>query len=323
MRAPRAKPTDRPVLFHCTSRLTHETPFLDRLEKEFFRRRMRKLARSCHMPLINYSVMGNHFHILCRPPRRVRLSDTQILAKLRAYYGPRSPQYRLFQELLGQGPSTLREQLRAQYLARMGDVSVYMKELKEGFSRWYNRRHQRQGTLWAKRFDSVTIQDTTRARMVVSAYIDLNCVRAGLVADPKAYRFCGYAEALSGGREARRGLASFLPPGRGSERLAFYRQVLFGTAGRANSPHKAVLKPEVIARVLRQGGRLSLAQVLRVRVRYLTQGAVLGSREFVEAMWRQFYRRLSPKRRSGARKMKGADWGELRVLRDLQKDVIG
>jgi hypothetical protein len=33
--------------------------------------------------------------------------------------------------------------------------------------------------------------------------------------------------------------------------------------------------------------------------------------------------RASPKRASGARKMRGADWGELRVLRDLRKAVIG
>jgi len=34
-------------------------------------------------------------------------------------------------------------------------------------------------------------------------------------------------------------------------------------------------------------------------------------------------RRFGEKRTTGARRMRGADWGELRVLRDLQKDVIG
>jgi exodeoxyribonuclease V beta subunit len=40
----------------------------------------------------------------------------------------------------------------------------------------------------------------------MAAYIDLNPVRAGLVKDPKDYRWCGYAEALSGSRRAQRGL---------------------------------------------------------------------------------------------------------------------
>jgi hypothetical protein len=32
---------------------------------------------------------------------------------------------------------------------------------------------------------------------------------------------------------------------------------------------------------------------------------------------------IGEKRTTGARRMRGADWGDLRVLRDLQKDVIG
>jgi hypothetical protein len=31
----------------------------------------------------------------------------------------------------------------------------------------------------------------------MAAYIDLNPVRAGIVEDPKDYRFCGYAEAVA------------------------------------------------------------------------------------------------------------------------------
>jgi putative transposase len=33
----------------------------------------------------------------------------------------------------------------------------------------------------------------------VAAYIELNPVRAGLCADPKDYRYCGYTEALATG----------------------------------------------------------------------------------------------------------------------------
>lgn len=41
----------------------------------------------------------------------------------------------------------------------------------------------------------------------MAAYIDLNPVRAGLVDDPKDYRWCDYAEAVSGSEQARSGLA--------------------------------------------------------------------------------------------------------------------
>ena len=46
--------------------------------------------------------------------------------------------------------------------------------------------------------------------MNVAAYADLNAVRAGIVKDPKDYRWCGYAEAVAGKRDARRGLGHLM-----------------------------------------------------------------------------------------------------------------
>ena len=321
MRLHRTKPAE-PTTYHCTSRLVAEVPFLTHDEKRVLRARLRKLTRFCRMLLITFTLMGNHYHVLARSPKKKTLSDAQLLKSLRQFYGPRSPQVEEFLEALQSDPPLL-AQLRARYLARMGDVSVFNKELKEGFTRWYNRRHDREGTLWSKRFDSVIVGPTLRDLMVVSAYIDLNALRARLVADPKDYPFGGYAEALAGDREARAGLGTFLPPGRWQERLAHYRMVLYGTGGSTRQPGKAVLKPEVIAKVMKQKGQLSLAQVLRVRVRYFTNGVVVGSEEYVEKIWRKYCKRRGSKRKTGARKMKGAEWGEMRVMRDLQKDVLG
>ncbi|MGY8697004.1 MAG: transposase, partial [Verrucomicrobiia bacterium] len=84
----------------------------------------------------------------------------------------------------------------------MGDVSLFMKELKQRFSIWYNKSHRRQGTLWGERFKSVLVQDDPFALMTIAAYIDLNPVRAGIVSDPVEYRYCGYGEAMGGSKIA-------------------------------------------------------------------------------------------------------------------------
>ena len=52
--------------------------------------------------------------------------------------------------------------IRQGLIARMGDVSIFMKELKQRFSLWYNRHHDRFGTLWAERFKSVVKRDHRR-----------------------------------------------------------------------------------------------------------------------------------------------------------------
>ncbi len=45
-------------------------------------------------------------------------------------------------------------------LARMHDLSEFMKTLKQRFSIWYNRNHDnRLGTLWMDRFKSVLVEE--------------------------------------------------------------------------------------------------------------------------------------------------------------------
>jgi hypothetical protein len=59
-------------------------------------------------------------------------------------------------------------------------------------------------------------------------------------------------------------------------------------------------------------------------VRYFCDGAVLGSEAFVEEAFEGLKSRgrIGPRRETGARRLRGAEWGELRVLRDLQVRVI-
>ena len=79
----------------------------------------------------------------------------------------------------------------------------FMKTVKQRFSVWYNRNHGRYGTLWADRFKSVVVEGEGNPLQTMAAYIDLNPVRAGIVDDPKNYRFCGYAEAVAGEGRAK------------------------------------------------------------------------------------------------------------------------
>jgi hypothetical protein len=85
------------------------------------------------------------------------------------------------------------------------------------------------------------------------------------------------------------------------------------------------MKAEVVEAVVEQGGAMPVQQALRHRVRYFCDGAVLGTAAFVNAVFEReqaMRKRFGEKRSTGARCMRGADWGELRVLRDLQKDVM-
>ena len=85
---------------------------------------------------------------------------------------------------------------------RMHDLGEFMKGLLQRFTQWFNRAHSRTGRLWEDRFKSVIVEDGVAAK-TVSAYIDLNPVRAGMVTDPADYRWSSYGEAIGGGVEGQ------------------------------------------------------------------------------------------------------------------------
>ncbi|MEY3896396.1 MAG: hypothetical protein RLZZ214_1916 [Verrucomicrobiota bacterium] len=224
-----------------------------------------------------------------------------------------------------------------------------MKTLMQRFTKWFNRTHSRQGNLWEDVFKSVIVEDGAAAK-TVSAYIDLNPVRAGIATDPADYRWSSYGEAIGGGargngKKARAGLVRAL---RAHQRVeadaAFwaddvsreYRKILM--AGAPETTAESVGRDgRTVVKTLRNGmnvaeaeqqqareGEISLGKMLRCRVRYFTDGAVIGSRIFVNEAFTSARERFGPKRKDGARKLRGnaaAAAGVLWGLRDLRKDI--
>ena len=113
----------------------------------------------------------------------------------------------LLERFRADGNEAEAESLRRRILGRMYDVSAFMKQLKQRFSQWFNKKHGRCGTLWEDRFKSVLVEGAGVALATMAAYIDLNPVRAKIVEDPKDYRWSGYGQAVAGKKEAVEGLS--------------------------------------------------------------------------------------------------------------------
>jgi len=269
----------------------------------------------------------------------------------------------------------------ARYEKRRGDLSIFMKMLKIRVTKYMNHRLDRVGTLWESRFKSVLVEGDEAALMTVAAYIDLNPVRAGIVARPEDYAYSGYGESCSknrGAKAAKRGLGRILREslGRRSQdaaalgeswrrTLGRYRLFLYikGVATDADSAtgggaRRGIARDEVAALLAGvaavdaaevdaaevdgveadasgiepksgDGALASLAEelvgLLHGQVRYFTDGGAFGRAAFVESVSSRARAKggAGGKRRHGAKRMRGADWGPLRVLRDLQKAVFG
>ncbi len=344
VRTRRLKVNGRSAVYHCMTRTVNgELLFKDR-EKEVLRKMLWQVADFCGVELLTYCIMSNHFHVLVRVPDGQAVSDVELMRRYKVLY-PKPTKYQeasatVMESQLHAGGEEA-EVIRRKLLARMSDVSEFMKTVKQRFSVWYNRSHQRYGTLWAERFKSVLVEGRGNPLQTMAAYIDLNPVRAGLVEDPKDYRFCGYAEAVAhaagSGQAAREGLrrmwASYAD---GSPReplsskaaceqaLQSHRQLIFGKGSSPWTHRGKVIDRKKALQVLEeQDGVLSKAVVLRCRVRYFTDGAILGSAEFVRGFagaWQSERNRKYPPKVNA---MKGADWGDLTVIRGLRRQVFG
>ena len=295
--------TEGAAIYHVISRTVNGERLLDDAAKEVLRKQIWQIADFCGVEVITYTILSNHFHVLVRVPRASVVSDRELLRRF-AVLHPKPTKYQsanlavIESQLSSDGPEAV--VWRNRQLALMGDVSMFMKLLKQRFTKWFNKCHRRFGTLWAERFKSVLIEGKGQVSRLVAAYIDLNPVRAGLVNDPAAYRFCGYAEAVAGYRAARAGIQS-LVEGAGKRGWSWahdsYRKTLFGK-GSQKTTSAASLTAAQLNKVVRSGGRLPLAQVLRCRLRYFSDGAVLGSQAFVQTHLAAFRRSQGSRRGS-------------------------
>ena len=363
------KSAGKPVLYHVISRVVDRRFVLGTEEKEKFRTLMRMQEKFTGCRVLSYCLMDNHFHLLLEVPPMAEggIPDEVLMKRLSALYGEGfvggvALELANARKAVYTSETGLDEAVAAihkRFTYRMQDLGEFMKGLLQRFTQWFNRAHSRSGTLWEDRFKSVIVEDGIAAR-TMSAYIDLNPVRAGMVKDPAEYRWSSYGEAVGGGKKgngkkAREGLvrAYFCDLGVGfeiekwAEASRLYRRLMGLALGRkpgnAEIPRRSQSESsgdgrrQTAATVTKNTAELlesddnetvlkdlGIAKMLRCRVRYFTDGAVIGSREFVNEAFASARERFGPKRKDGARKLKGdsaAAGGTLWSLRDLRKGI--
>ena len=330
-------------MYHCVSRVVERRKVFERPEKEQFVKLMRLYEKFCGLRVRNYCVMGNHFHVLVEVPPRPEetMGDEELLERLGLIYSDLKVAEVRWQLQMRReagddaGAEALKEE---KFLYRMWDLSQFMKVLKGRFTQWFNKRHARKGTLWEARFKSVLVEDGYTAR-VMAAYIDLNPVRAGVVDDPARYRWSSYGAAVAGDKRARAGIertmteyeeeVNFVVGTVDWRRVSgMYRVILFedgeeryalvgsGPEERVEMVRRGVGK-EAVERERKRGGKMGRFEMLRHRLRQAVDGMVWGSREFVDGVYAERREMFGPKRKDGARKIRGVSEDGIWSMRDL------
>ena len=349
---------EKPSIYHCISRVVERRFAFGVEEKEKFRMFMRMYENFTGCRVLSYCLMSNHVHLLLEVPPKAEagISDDAFLKRLSAIYSEafvadvaaQIHEARHEGGLEGGNPERV-EEIKGRFTHRMHDLSQFMKGLMQRFTQWFNGKHERKGRLWEDRFKSVIVESGTAAR-VMAAYIDLNPVRAGMVEDPAEYRWSSYGEAVGGGprgngKKAREGLVRAMMSDRDvgfdatmwKQASRQYRRLMGMALERKASNFNSQSSNKRLRAVTKHSEKelgsednegmlpeLGMTKILRTRVRYFSDGAVIGSKSFVNDAFYAARERFSEKRKDGARKMRGIGkdaGGVLWSLRDLRVRV--
>ena len=283
MRGARIRDDRRRCFLHCFNRAAgwKGDQLFGEVEKERLFRLAERLQKFYSIELISFVCMSNHWHALvCTHPELP--GREEVKRRFRAFYGDGRIE-----------PNWRDDAVVARYAARMRDVSCFVKDLQQRFTCWFNRRHQRRGRLWADRYKSVVL-DGGRALWECLKYLEMNPVRAGLCADPADYRFCSWGRYCGGGKHpfaaafAKYAGDSQCTPGHTpdfEETAALLRTEL----ARVAAAERGGLPGEIDA--AQEAARKGVPFDLRVmrRVRYWSDGAIIGSKEFVQGFAAEFF----------------------------------
>jgi REP element-mobilizing transposase RayT len=270
---------------------------MDDIAKDFMLDLIRRYCSLYLAEILGFCLMDNHFHILVRMFPEYKFSDEDIQKRYENFYGDE----RAF--ATGQIPS-LREKLSS--------LSEFVREIKVGFTRYYNKRYNRRGYFWGDRFKSVIVE---KGETLINclAYIDLNPLRAGLVERPEDYRWnsLGY-HVQTGNKDSFLsldfGLAEFGVID-SEERLTYYRRYLYeaGAVDRSEKGQRKVIADAVVKKERKRGFEIGRVERFRYRTRYFTDSGIIGSKEFVGKNYQRFKHLFHSKHEKKPKPIRGLD----------------
>jgi putative transposase len=286
---------DLSTVYHVMSRTALDGFPLGDIEKDFMLELIRRYAALYLVEILGFCLMGNHFHILVRVIPEDQFSDEDILKRYVDFYGDE----RIFAD--GLVPS-----LRL----KLSNLSEFMREIKVGFARFYNRSHNRRGYFWGDRFKSVIVENG-ETLINCLAYIDLNPLRAGLVERPEQYRWNSLGYHVQTNNQDNFlstdfGLKEFNVKST-KERIRRYRRYVY-EAGSLNQSAKGsvkVIEDKVLEKERRKEFEISKSDRFRYRTRYFTDSGIIGSKEFVSINYRRFKNLFKSKHEKKPKPIKG------------------
>ena len=265
------------AVYHVMSHTALDGFVLGDIEKEELLRIIKRFSSIFFAEVMGFSIMGNHFHLLVKMKTSDGYSDKDIKERFHQFYG-KDQKKRITD---GQIPY---------FRGKWESLSEYIKEIKQSFSRFYNKKNGRRGFFWSDRFKSVLVENGDTLINCL-AYIDLNPVRAGIVKRPEEYRWCSLGYHVQSVNKddflsLDFGLRELIHL-KAEKRLEFYREFVYEKGGLGSGKGQEI-DPELLEGERKQSFKISQLDRFKYRTRYFADSAIIGSKSFVSKHYHQF-----------------------------------
>jgi len=271
---------DEPGVYHVMSRTALDGFVLGDIEKEYMLKLIKRLSGIYFSEVLGFCIIDNHFHLLVRMHPGKVYDDDEIKRRFSQYYGEDSKM------VLSDGQIPY-------FREKWESLSEYVKEIKQGFSRFYNKKYHRKGFFWAERFKSVIVENG-ETLINCLAYIDLNPVRAGIVEKPEEYRWSSLGYHVQTNNKGNFlstdfGLKEFNIKDE-KERVRLYRKYVYETGAiqLSDRQYAKTIEERIVAKERKKGFEISRRDRFLYRTRYFTDSGIIGSREFVSDKYQGF-----------------------------------
>jgi len=185
MRNRRRKIKGRNCFYHLFNKISGykgDYPFSDK-DKLHAIDLLKQLSLYYLIEIMEFCIMGNHFHIIVHVPGKP-LAPIDALKRHNKYFCSTD-------KLIDNSAKNRR--LGKKIALNQIDISHFMQIFQQKFTIYYNKEHNRSGSLWGDRFKS-TILEGSIALWCCVEYVIMNPVRAGLCLFPESYFFSAWGE---------------------------------------------------------------------------------------------------------------------------------
>jgi REP element-mobilizing transposase RayT len=262
------------TVYHVISRTALNGLPIHDVDKTYLLNLIKRLKILYCVDVLGFVLMGNHFHLVVRMHPEDEISDEEVIKRYKEYYGD---------------DKYLAKEQVDEVRKRLCSLAAYVKDIKQGFTRYYNKKYKRKGYFWGDRFKSMIVEDG-RTLVNLLAYVDLNPIRAGIVKRPEDYKWCSL-----GYHVQTRNKGDLLSVDFGmrewnehkpKEIVRKYREFVYET-GAVDAGKGATIDQKIVDKERRRRYKVRRVDRFMYRTRYFTDAGIIGSKEFVGEVFDQ------------------------------------